>query len=360
MQKKRRRISILLEVAVLFLIGVLTTGILTYLSERNLSDASVKAQTEQRASEIANEVKQSITEYPAYQWLLRYWYGHSDTLEIEYEVTFSSGTDTEAKCRELTTRYPGIQPRYLNGSQIEALPEQDQKLYAEIAYSWLITRINQIKRTYSIDYLFCVASKEPYDTQFFLFSGAEENAVRGTGYEEIYPLGKTVTVSGDQQDAMQNAYRASSHLADAGDYVDYYSYLDSFDDYAVFIGITYNLSGLNASIGRQTRIGTVHAMLHQGFLSVLCLVMIFFFVLRPLRSVQRNIRLYRETKDSETVKRNLAEIRPRNEIGQLSGDVADLTTEIDDYLCRIQASAAEKERITSELSLATRKQIDTR
>ena len=353
-RKETRKGGIILEVAVLFLVGVLTTGFLTYFSEQNLSRASISNQTELRAEEYAAEVQRSVMEYPAYRWLLRYWYTHSDTLEIEYDVEYASGTKTEAKAQLLAERHPGLQLKYADASSISALPEEDQKLYAEVAYSWLITRINQIKRSYNIDYLFCVASAEPFDTQFFLFSGAEENSVRGTEYEQVYPLGNIVTVAQSQQEAMAGARRDSSHLADAGDYVDYYSYLCSFDEQAVFLGFTYSLRDLRADMEAQTRTGTLYAVLNQILLSVLCLGLLYLFVLRPLRKVQKNIRQYRQTKESAPVIKSLSEIAARNEIGELSEDVQNLAKEIDDHLEKIQAITAEKERISAELSLATR------
>lgn len=357
-RKKQHNIGIITEVAIFFLLGILTTGILTWISENRLSGDSVTEQTEQRAAQIANEMERSVREFPAYPWLLSYWYAHADALEIEYDVEFGEGTRTEEKCRELTERHPGLQLKYVTEDQARALPEADQKLYAEIAYSWMTTRINQIMRAHDVDYLFCVASKEPYDRQFFLLSGAQEGAARGTRYMEVYPLGNTVTVSKSQQEAMAKAYKHSSHLADAGDYVDYYTYFSSFDGGEVFIGMTYSLDWLRDDVKEKTFYGTTYAVLNQTLLSIICLALISHFVLRPLRGVQKNIRLYRETKDSRDVIRNLEQIHSRNEIGQLSEDVADLAMEIDDYLDRIRSITAERERISTELELATRIQAD--
>ena len=354
MQKEQRRNSLILQVAVLFTISVLLTGFLTYFSQSVLTDASVKKQTEGLASEIADEVKLAVTEYPAYEWLLRYWYEHSDELDIEYDTDYGSGTRTEEKCRLLAGHYPGMQFKYADTQELLAMPEADQKLYAEITYSWLITRVNQIKRSYHVDFLFCVLTEDSYETQFFLFSGADPGSVRGTSYEEIYPLGVRVTVSASQQEEMRNAQQNSAHLADAGSYVDYYAFLDMIDDHAVLIGMTYDLSGLMANIHAQTISRTSYAVAHQVFLSLICLVLTSVFVLHPLKKVQNSIRLYKETKDSETVIGNLAKIRAHNEIGQLSEDVIGLTKEIDDYLNRIQTITAEEERISTELSLATR------
>ena len=211
MEKKRLRISIILEVAILFLIGVLTTGVITNISERNLSNTSVTEQVEQRASELSEEVKQAVYEYPAHDWLIKYWHDHAAELDIEYDADYSKDNETEKKCREFSARYPEYQLKYVTAEEVESMTAEYQKLYAEITYSWLITHVDQIKRAHNIDFLFCVVSNEPYDTQFFLFSGAEEGAIRGTNYEEIYPLGHSVAVSESQQSAMRNALENTSH-----------------------------------------------------------------------------------------------------------------------------------------------------
>lgn len=354
MNEGKRKGGIILHVAILFFVGIVTTGLLTYFSEQKLSDQSVTKQTEVHAEEIAEEVRRAVTEYPAYEWFLRYWYSHADALDIEYDAVFSAESLTAEKNRRLSALHPDLELRYADAAQLEALPEADQKLCAEIVYSWLITRVDQIKQTYHIDYLFCVATEEPYDRQFFLFSGADPGAVRGTNYEEVYPLGKLVAVAQSQQEAMIRALENTSHLADAGEYVDYYTYLCSFDGHAVLIGMTYDLTDLRADIRVQTQTGTTYAMLNQLGLSLLCLLLISVFVLHPLKKVQKNIEIYKQTKDSKAVAKNLAEIHSRNEIGQLSEDITDLTKEIDEYLERIKSITAERERIRVELSLATR------
>ena len=353
-KKEKRKGGILLQVATLFAVGVLATGLITFITQHVRSDANVKLQAEVRSAEIANEVSAAVREYPAYRWLLSYWYEHSGELEIEYDVDYGEGTLTEAKYQSFIGRNPGLQLKYLGMNDISALPEEDQKLYAEVAYTWLITRINQIKEIYHIDYLFCVLTEEPYDRQFFLFSGAEPGAVRGTNYEEIYPLGVVVSVSDSQREAMKSACEHDSHLANAGGYVDYYSYLCSIGEKKVLIGLTYSLAGLTEDIDAQTWRGTTFAIIYQITLSLLCLVAIYLVVLSPLGKVQKNIRLYKQTKDSEEIAKNLADVDLNNEIGQLSEDIVDLTRELDQHIERIESITAEKERIGAELQLASR------
>ena len=351
---KKKDVGIILQVATLFAVGVLTTGLFAFMTQHARSDVNVKLQAEVRSAEIASEVSTAVCEYPAYHWLLNYWYEHSGELEIEYDVDYRAGTQTEKKYQSFIQRNPDLRLKYISSSDLARLPQEDQKLYAEICYSWLITRINQIKQIHDVDYLFCVLTEEPFDRQFFLFSGADPGAVRGTNYEEIYPLGMTVKVSESQQEAMKSACEHESHLANAGGYVDYYSYLCNLGEHKVLIGLTYSVAGLTEDIDMQTWRDTAFAMSYQIVLSMICLGIIFLSVLSPLKKVQKSIRLYKNTKDSEAVAKSLADVNPRNEIGQLSEDVIELTRELDQHMAEIAAISAEKERIGAEMSLASK------
>ena len=350
---RRRSGSIILQVAALFLAGILVTGMLTYFTEQSLASQYVTRQTEEDASEVADEVMRSVMEYPAWEWLIRYWYTHAETMDINYDELFTAESVTAEKCRVLIAHQPEISLVYATTEEVTALPEADQKLYAEITYSWLITRLDQIKQAYHIAFLFCVVTQEPYDQQFFLFSGANPGALRGTNYEEVYPLGHVVTVGKSQQIAMQRAMENASHMADAGDYMDYYALFHEFDGHAVLLGMTYNLSDMHESMRVMSEKGTTYAILNQIALSLICLTLLFFVLLNPLKEVQKNIRLYHNTKDSAAVVRNLARVRPHNEIGELSEDVSALAEEMDDYLSRIERITAERERVKTELQTAT-------
>ena len=353
-EKKKKKLRLIPQVMLLFAIAVLAAGIITYFTQRSLSDSAILEQTEALADEVAEETLTAIREYPASDWLLSYWYTNAGELEIEYDAEYEEGTETEAKCRLLSDHCPGLQLKYATETELDALEPEDQQLYAEIAYSWLITRLNQIKRANNVDFLFCAASDSTYETQFFLLSAADPGAIRGTEYEEVYPLGHVVTVGEDQQTAMRKAQADASHLADAGKYMDYYTYLGEICGQPVFIGMTYNMSGIRSLSVSQARTETLYAMLYQILLSIICLLLVYCFVLCPLKLIQESIRLYKKTKDSKAIAESLKEIRLRNEIGDLSKDVTELTVEMDDYIGKIEMITAEKGRISAEMSLAAR------
>ena len=357
MTEKIRFTSILKQLAALFLAGLILTGWITYSSQLFKTETSVKDQKETIAAEVAEETKLAIMEYEAYKWLFRYWYSHSADLDIEYDAAYNNGTKTVEKVKSFAERHPETHLKYVSEYDLLGMTEEDRKLYAEIAYSWLTDRIDQIKNVHDVDYLFVVMTEEPYDEQFFVLSGAYPGAVRGTDYEEVYTLGVTSAVGQSQQKAMENAIKNRNHLADAGNYLDFYSFLDRAGGIPILVGLTYDLTSINEQIKSETRNDTAAAVLGQLGLSVICMLMVYFLALRPLKTVQANIRRYRETKDGLAVKADLSRVNSKNEIGELTKDIIELTEEIDNYVDEIETITSEKQRIESELDMARRIQL---
>ena len=60
------------QVLLLFALGILVTGIITYFTQRSLSDSAIQEQVETLANKVAEEAAASIHAYPAYDWLLSY------------------------------------------------------------------------------------------------------------------------------------------------------------------------------------------------------------------------------------------------------------------------------------------------
>lgn len=351
MERGKRKGSIILQVGLLFAVCVLVTGIVTYITQLTSTTKYVMVQTEKRAQRAAAEVISAFEEYPSYRLLIDYWYENYEKMDIEYDARFTNSTRTEYKSHLLENHQPDFDPRYASVESVKRLPEEDRKLYAEVVYSWILTRMNEIKTIHYIDYLFIVVSDEPYDKQFFLMSAASPGAVRGTDYEEVYPIGVQVKVGESQQEGMKNAVNHNSQIASAGEYVDYYSYFRRNGDQAVLIGMTYNLSEILDTVRSETQNNSLRAMAYQILYSALLSVGIFFLVLKPLKKVQKSIRSYKDSKDSAAVATDLSEVKQNNEIGHLAADVKDLSKEIDDYLEKIRTITADRERLDAELSL---------
>ena len=379
LKRPRKKTGISSQLIYLIVIGVLAAGVLTYLVQYTVTRHSIRITTGERASEAAMEVISSLREYQAYEWLLSYWHEHADQLDVEYDADYGSGTATEEKERLFAARNPDISLRYMTREEVEALPDEDQKLYAEIAYSWLLTRVNESKRNLSCDYLYLAAtgtdsSDHPYETQCFLMSGADPGAVRGTNYGEVYTLGVTTPVkekntAQSMRKAVEKAQNdqdsekiSGEDLAGAGNYVDYYECVTVNGDQAYLAGVTYNIRDMISRIRMDALRSTLLAAVYQILLLWIVMQRVSMYIIVPLKKILSSIRKYTRTRDSSAVEREMTEVLSgkrglavrQNEIGQLAQDFTDLTKEIDDYVVEITTFTSQKERYITELNIASR------
>ena len=90
---------------------------------------------------------------------------------------------------------------------------------------------------------------------------------------------------------------------------------------------------------------------------VLALVLVLLFLYRwaiaPVEKIQHSITHYIGTRDTNEVVRELGGIRERNELGLLSDNLSEMVTEIDRYTRENIHLAQEKQRIETELKLAS-------
>lgn len=378
MTKKKKKRGISTQLIYLVEIGVLVAGVLTYFMQFTVSERRIRTDTGKRAAETALEMISALREYPSYQWLLPYWYEHADQLDVEYDADYGSGTATEEKEKLFAGRHPSLSIRYLSQEEIETLPDEDQKLYAEIAYSWILSRVNESKRNMGCDYLYLAVtgtdeSDHPYETQCFLMSGAEPGARRGTEYGEVYTLGVTVSVEEDStSESMKKAVEAvledqpgaekvsGENLTGAGNYVDYYTCVDVIGNQAYLAGVTYNIKDLLSRIRIDTLKSTLLAAVYQILLLWIVIRHVSQYMISPLKRIIGSIRTYTYTRDSAAAEEDMTEILSgkkamavrQNEIGQLAEDFIALTKEMDHYAEEIRTVTSQKERYRTELNIA--------
>ena len=347
-------ISIITEMVIFFVCTGLFVAQFTYVTQEKMSDVSVKKDIREFGAPIAEDIIQSIKEYPAYDWILNYWYDHWEELEIEYDAGFERDTLTYEKCLLFEERHPDLQIKYVNNVEAESLPPEDQKLYAEITYSWILSHADQVKQINGLDYLFCVLTRD-YKSQFFLFSAADPGEQRGSEYEQVYTLGKVEDQLRDSQiNAMKESVSGGGQFAEAGNYIDYYAFLGMAGKNAVLVGITFSVEEILEDVKNQTTRETYNALIYQLLIAVIFLAFFYSTVLRPLRLVQNNIELYMHTKDSGQVAKNLARVRTHNEIRSLADEVTEMSAELNNYVSEIAVITAQTERISADLELASK------
>ena len=353
--KDRTKFSLAGQVMIFSLLATLLTAALSYFALKHIADKNVSEEKKTLAAELTEDMVATIEKYPAYEWLITYWYQNKDTLDVEYKLT----DVTKDKARKFSERNPGKVVDYLTTEEVLALPEEDQKLYAEIVYAQYISIMNQMKDIYGPNYLSLILMDPTYSRGTFLVSGASDTQKRGSDYHDAYILGVTVDATQQQSKSMQEAQKGGQYLAESGDFVDTFGYVeDVMDGWHVILGITFEVSRLNSDIRNQVLNSMILVIVLQGVLALALYILVYMYAVRPIERIQKNVWLYREEKDSKTVLEDLAEIRIKNELGTLSSDISDMVVSIDEYVNEIQDITAEREKIAAELNVATKIQAN--
>ncbi len=352
--RKKYKVGLVFQVAIFFVIGVVVTGLLAYGILERVYESGVKTQKETLASQISNETRDLITEYPAWEWMLDYWFKNSDKLDLEYDA----GEKTDIKARAFVKRNKGFIISTATKEEIQALSEEDQKEYAEITYNWILQSFNSITKSYQVSFLYCMACSDDYKKATFLINGNAGKLKRGTKYGQAYLMGVTVDTTPAQEKSISKAIIKNDFLVASGDFIDKYQYLKAIGKKHYIVGVTYDLKAFEKEVNAQTITGVGFFVMLQIVLSVLCLVLIYIFNLKPLKSVQSSVQQYGYSKNVEEAIEQLERIKTHNEIEALSIDLVDMIKSIKSYIGEIALINKEKERIATELNIATRIQSE--
>ena len=132
-----------------------------------------------------------------------------------------------------------------------------------------------------------------------------------------------------------------------------YILIASKDEHRYAMCILYNWSGFREKMNGAVFPSILISALLIVAANILLIRFLYLQSVRPVSQIQKNVRDYTDTKDSERVISELAKIKEKNEFGELAADVSHLAREIDRYTAEIAQLAGEKERAAAELELAS-------
>ncbi|MCR4845672.1 MAG: PP2C family protein-serine/threonine phosphatase [Eubacterium sp.] len=353
-KRKRYKIGLLFEIAVFFLVGMSITGYLSSMVLNRIADRSVQIEKEILSEGIAKDVKKSIKNYDCYDWVINYWIDHMGELDLEYDKS----VDTYFKEKDFLDKYPELIFDRANDAQLAALPPEDQKAFAEIIFNRLLLRMNDIKASYDVRYVYLFYTEGDASTMTNLISASDSTMKRGNEKGTAFLMGTTITNNPDEQKAFKQIKVGKDHLVVTNDNVNRYHFFSTISRKNLIIGVSFDISLIRGEVERNMIIYIAIFVFFQLLLSAVCLFLIYIFALRPLSVVKENMDTYKDTKESEEVLKRLGKIKSRNEIGALANGFGEMITEIDDYVDEIKTITAENERIIAELDIAERIQAD--
>lgn len=349
--KKNKRFSLLFQISIFFIIGLIMTIALSSFMLKRVADTNVIREKETMSSGIASDVERSVKEYAAYDWVVRYLIEHKDDPDLDLEYDYSEYT--KYKIMDLISRHDGLVISKVSSEIVKGFSDEDQKLFAEIVFNRWLMRLNDIKKSYDVSFLYFFATDDNYQEDIFLVSASDGTMIRGKEMGNAYVLGTMVENNPDQASAFSKLHEGD-HLVYTNGFLDRYRYMFRAGDMNVITGVTFDITEIRREVENQTYQSIINFAIFQFMLFIFCLVLIYFIVLKPLDSVRRNVYRYMDEKDGTNARESLSKIKSRNEIGALSTAFSDMTSEIDGHITEIQTITAEKERIGAELDVATK------
>ena len=131
--------GLLLQIAFVFIVGTVLTTLLSYFSLMEIADSNVSRENTRMSRVIAGELRSMFEDYAAYEWVVGYLIEHCEDLEPEYD------TDTETAVREVDfCRRYGLRLKEVTEEQLEQMPEEDRRAFAEMVFNHWLLRMNDM------------------------------------------------------------------------------------------------------------------------------------------------------------------------------------------------------------------------
>ena len=354
--------------ALIFIAILIFTSLSNYFVTKNSFLNSKNEMIDRDLKNIATSTKELIPT----DWFWSYSKEHAEDMTRPL-----TDKETEYSASE---EFTGIKADFFLGerSDFEACDEDAQFLLARMY--WQMLSLNLDYEIRELKYADISVLDFPNDHETYLYVKCTENepnameelskfdAQTAFSYSEAYKklnydLSEHTAVKqitdGKLSEAEETLYEVWSDPDDDKDYYIGYTPIIYEGEVCCYIRISYDWSTFRSDlIGRVIKtvlLGLVILVILNGLL----ILLIQKRATSPLSKVKNSVQTYMEDKDSSKVNEAMSSIKCRNEIGVLADSFSELATEIDRYTEENLRLGTEKERIATELSLATNIQVGT-
>ena len=376
-KRKRRiisripRMSLIAQVAIFFLVGLMITGWISYSILKRQYKDTVQEQKEQLAQHVIYDIVNDLLKQYSFIWLLEYWSENYGIMDVEY---MARTPEQKKKAEALQKNHPEMPLEQITGEMVkEEFNEHEQRMFAEFFYARDNMSFDNVITTYNMEGVYLILVDPDFSSSTVLFCGGkiEYNAAENRiSNNRQYQLGDSFPVSEEMSrnleetwdyyvggDGEGEAVKVKMYTSEG--HIQYFVPIIELDSgKRIFVYESFDLDTYLNEIKTDARRGVGYLLLFQLILTAICLGLLIFFVLRPIRRTRIAVRHYTADKDCEAVLAQLKKVCTGNEIGDLKDDLSDMIYEMDQYMKEIRHKTAEKERISTELSVATKIQAD--
>lgn len=290
----------------------------------------------------ATEVSSKLEEYEAIPFLLKYWSEHPEILT----TNLSTNKPTEEYLENLDL------------SLIEKASATQQRTYAIKSYYAFSSVLDFIA---SIE-------KESLEGPFIVSIPAiGSNTLCYAPSDEYFDIGQTIDFSTVKY-AVKNVDFVSKPETVSRYLISIRSKKGS-KEWAIYTPLTYDgkIIGLTIYLVDMNNLRHTSFLLSDAILKV-SIVLVFAIglvlvltlnqvIIKPLFLIQRSLRIYTESLDSDTFLQDISKIKSQNEIGRLADDMNTLVNRLVSYSQEKEHFVSEKVRLDSELALASEIQL---
>lgn len=292
-----------------------------------------------------------VSSYQSITWLMDYWSDNVDQLSKE-----GISTRKPENIDDLLATFSKDYPEELTDDEVTALSPEDQKRFAK----WCYNDINELFRmiitedenTHVIVTITPRGSTDP----ILLFTNLVD--------EEGYLFGTSESVSDIQEVKKNTEVVAKAQVwkwaFSTPSKVMYFATGIPFEAYKGTADVEL-LGGFSAESVYKQIVHVDHirrdVIIMLIIVLILILVVLYLIVSRPLEEVKSCVIEYSGNKNTDQLTHKLSDIRSHNEIGAFANEFSSLAIEMDRYTKEVAELAGEKERVETELTVATNIQM---
>ncbi len=346
---KKRNHKILLQigfiVTFIFLIFlIICVCYIIWTTEKNVVASKVKP-----IYNDFNEISESLSGATRSKQISNYWLDNSSKLSKDIKPgIFDARAEIEYTDNEIIEK------------GFNTFTDKEQYVVAESCYYYDTMALKTLVHSSFYYEIFCVSVDSVGTAKILIYDSASDSSKYSLGdiySENFYKLGPVKKILSD--DYTDFTYELTGDIFMPDTYA-YYPVKNPSGNIATYCILHYKMDDIiSYSLQDSFELALLIIVICLIILDLVCFIFIRHKATKPLTSIQSALRGYMDNKDSDAVVEKMSKIKLKNEFGILSEDISALAIELDKYAIDNIKLTQDKERVKSELSLASVIQDDS-
>ena len=336
------------------LLTIIVSSVMTYVNQT----VSYHKECESSLRNITSHLSQLIkAEGAEFMYLTEYFDDHNEDLKIPREFTGDISASRREFYKYLSDNYPDSQ--FGDDLLFPALDEEGKRLYIKYRFEYWLSVFIQAADNFDLSYVYFIYPSDAENHKvIYVLDPSLETYTDSTGV--FLKLADEIYEDPAIHSAMWEAWN-KGRAPEGFDVIDNeFGYVYTYSYPLIINGQKVGLICADISVDyvdKTILASALRVLLILAVVVVVATLLLSVFVrnlvLKRIVKLEANVKDYSATKDLAIAEKIRGQIKRADEIGMLSGQFADMVTELEDYMINLKNVTAEKERIGAELDVAT-------